>query len=560
MASHPGADPQRPAATGPSVWRTAAPALVLAALVLAPFWQKAFTIDDTLFLQQAQQLLVDPWHPTTFDMVWSDRPLRMSAIMPSGPVMAYLLVPSVRFGGAEWIAHLIQFALFGLGIVSTVAVSLRLGLGTRGSMWAGLLLAATPTTLAMATTAMPDIPAMAFGVLGLERFLAWRADRRLSQALVAVVALALATLARSHAGLLLGVAGVALFAIPTGRPPLGDDAHWRRAWPLAGALVAILAILLVTGDPAGPSVAGSMRGFATLHRMRSNVFAFFVHLALCLPLAAPWAILRMREVPWRLFAVALPAAVLLFFSTHAFANWSWALHPPIVIAATLSATVLVDIARDAWQRHDAVQGLLFAWVLLALPVAVYIHLPSKYLTVSAPAIAILIARQTGHVARPRWAFLAVVVAIGAALGGLIARADANFAGLDREAVATWVAPAVHDGRRVWASGHWGFQWYAERAGARAVTATPPLPQPGDWVIVSGRAGGSVDQFPHRRLIASIGDSRPGGRVMSAGAGFYSNTWGFLPWTWGTDELERVDLWEIEGPTPTAPSAAGAATR
>ncbi|HSN92386.1 MAG TPA: hypothetical protein VLS93_14235, partial [Anaeromyxobacteraceae bacterium] len=36
---------------------------------------------------------------------------------------------------------------------------------------------------------------------------------------------------------------------------------------------------------------------------------------------------------------------------------------------------------------------------------------------------------------------------------------------------------------------------------------------------------------------------PGGRVMSAaaGAGFYSNAWGYLPWGWDDGLVDAVDL-------------------
>src|SRR5579859_6488547 len=101
----------------------AAPGLLLACAVLLPFRNKAFTIDDTLFLQQARHLLVDPLHATAFETVWSEArvPLRVSAIMPSGPVMAWLLVPSVSAGGAEWLAHLAVLGTLALGVWATVA-------------------------------------------------------------------------------------------------------------------------------------------------------------------------------------------------------------------------------------------------------------------------------------------------------------------------------------------------------------------------------------------------------------------------------------------------------
>ncbi|MGB9005083.1 MAG: hypothetical protein WCB96_05090, partial [Candidatus Aminicenantales bacterium] len=68
--------------TWPAI-RRAAPAMALATLVLLPFLGKAFTIDDTLFMRQAEHVLVDPLHPTAFEIVWSEAPVprRVSSIM-----------------------------------------------------------------------------------------------------------------------------------------------------------------------------------------------------------------------------------------------------------------------------------------------------------------------------------------------------------------------------------------------------------------------------------------------------------------------------------------------
>ena len=33
-----------------------------------------------------------------------------------------------------------------------------------------------------------------------------------------------------------------------------------------------------------------------------------------------------------------------------------------------------------------------------------------------------------------------------------------------------------------------------------------------------------------------------------GAGFFSNGWGYLPWAWGSDPVDRYELWVIERPS------------
>jgi hypothetical protein len=137
-------------------------------------------------------------------------------------------------------------------------------------------------------------------------------------------------------------------------------------------------------------------------------------------------------------------------------------------------------------------------------------------------------------------------AAGLVLGLLIVSADARFADLGRRAAAELIAPRVAQGQRVWFAGHWGFQWYAEQAGARILTLAPPDPQPGDAIVSATLTYGShlVRRYPTRRLVTSIAEQRPGGRVMTSGAGFWSNSWGYLPWARGHDLVERFDLWEL----------------
>ena len=145
--------------------------------------------------------------------------------------------------------------------------------------------------------------------------------------------------------------------------------------------------------------------------------------------------------------------------------------------------------------------------------------------------------------------MAVTVVLGITLGIAILRADSAFSGFGRTAASTLIAPAVAAGHRVWYVGHWGFQWYAEKAGARYFTITPPYPAIGDLVVSSLNSEPSleVEEMDALTRLRRIEDRRPGGRVMSreAGAGFYSNTWGYLPWAWGDDIIDAFDLWMVK---------------
>jgi hypothetical protein len=36
---------------------------------------------------------------------------------------------------------------------------------------------------------------------------------------------------------------------------------------------------------------------------------------------------------------------------------------------------------------------------------------------------------------------------------------------------------------------------------------------------------------------------------AAGAGFYSDGYGYLPWAWGTGEVDLFELWMVTKPRP-----------
>jgi len=528
-----------------SALRAALPAIALALFALAPFLTKAFTIDDTLFLLQARHLLVDPLHPTAFDGVFSMASERMSNVTASGPAMPYLLVPCLALGGAEWAAHLVQIFLLALGLVATAALSLRFGLRFETSRAATLLVATCPAVLGMAGTAMPDVPAMAFGVLGVERAVAWARDKRAHQAVTASFALALAALCRSHLVLLLGVAALACVGEFL-RPNAWARLRWMDWFPLLACPVLIASALVLTSDPksAATAIVGASHRFVHLDAVPGNFIAYLAHWVVAIPLALPWAALHPRRIFVRPVLYAATVLAWLYLRTTPIGM-------PFLAAAVagLGAAVIADLMDDARRRRDGVQLLMGVWILVPIVVVPYLHLPSKYLLAAAPAAAIAVARAAGNVSRVRArAVCGLASAFGFTLGILILRADADLAGLGRKAAKELIPASGASEPAVWFDGHWGFYWYAERAGARPLSIEPPYPQAGDLVVASQLTGlGFLEEFPRRRLLGVVTEAGPGGRVMSrsAGAGFYSNDFGIWPWGWGREPADRYELWALE---------------
>ncbi len=548
-----------------STIRAALPALLLSLILLAPFFNKAFTIDDPVFLEEARHVLSDPLHPSAFEMVWRYQPERVSQLVPTGPVIAWLLAPSVMAGGSEWAAHAIELAMLWLGILATVSLARRFELTGPWPAVAGLLVVAMPTVLAMAGTAMPDVPAMAIGVAGLERLVAWRDERKWWQALLAALLLGLAPLTRPHLLPLLGVGAILLFGSKFSFAALRG--RLSLFLPLAAALFVTAAVALITRDP--HPEAGTLVGTAinyskgTIDRIAGNVIALPIHWMLAMAFGAPWLALRWRTMVRKISVIiAAVAGTAITAVTLAFTDYSSFILPVI---GGLGVAVLWDVLADGWQKRDAVQLALGLWLLIALPTAPYVHLPAKYLVASAPAAALLVAREMAERrGRACWLILGVTVSLGVCLGVGILRADGALAELGRRAAAELIAPNVAAGKRMWFVGHWGFQWYAERAGGRQVTRTPPYPEPGDFIVVSLRCAEeepiipinapghpfavtlSPSQAPHLMQVDYLDDRRPGGRIMDRrlGVGFFSNLMGYWPWAWSSALVDQFTVWRV----------------
>src|ERR1700687_2768842 len=78
-----------------SVFLCSLPALILSAACLLPYLNKAFVIDDPVFLLQAQQIRKEPLHPLALYICWTEDkecgPVAHS--MPGNVLMSYYLVP-----------------------------------------------------------------------------------------------------------------------------------------------------------------------------------------------------------------------------------------------------------------------------------------------------------------------------------------------------------------------------------------------------------------------------------------------------------------------------------
>ena len=124
--------------------------------------------------------------------------------------MSYYLLPVANRPHPEWLAHVMQIVALWGGILATVSLAFGFGFNSFSACASGLLVAATPPVLAMASTAMPEILAMSLCIIGIERLVAWKNRGRVVDCIMSALALGLAPMARVHLVFLWPVAAVLL--------------------------------------------------------------------------------------------------------------------------------------------------------------------------------------------------------------------------------------------------------------------------------------------------------------------------------------------------------------
>src|SRR5262249_20808760 len=133
-------------------------------------------------------------------------------------------------------------------------------------------------------------------------------------------------------------------------------------------------------------------------------------------------------------------------------------------------------------RRSPDSAFVVGWVLLEL--AAYFALTpfpaARRLIGPSVALAVLAARlvRLRKMPPPRW-----VVPTAIAFGIAVAAIDMLDAYPEKVLAERAAAAIPERGRTVWYAGHWGFQFYSERAGMRPLVPGASRAEPGDYLVL-----------------------------------------------------------------------------
>ena len=535
-------------------------------LVTAYNLAKPFHIDDTAHLEIARWIAGHPLHPMSGMLNWSgvDEPIYDT----NQPHLYFYLLAgwASLFGWSEIALHTLQsvFALACVVLFHRQARRFCPGV----AVWLTALLVLGPAFV-VEQNLMVDVPLLALWLLFFELLLLHRDSPAQTRRYVL-------------AGFVCGAAILTKYSSLTLLPVLAAslllERRVRQAWTVL-IPVAVLAAWSAFNwwDYGGIHVLGRDDNHVGLTQVAQFGFYWLLILGAVTPLgflSATQASARLRRHERTVHVAVLAALVLLAVAVATGLlgdRWSDRLLPAgfalnALLLAVVGVPAVVRLLRPVWRdpaalRRDPSIVLILLWFLggTAFYLLFAPFIAVRHVLLVIPPVLLFFGLCFGA-GLSRWAKgfglgLTVLVAAGLCLG------DWQFASFYKTSAAQ-VAASLPPTDRVWTSGHWGWQWYAEEAGMRQVNGAALDLREGDWVVVGDdvralprlvqprlgrtRLGRPHPGRPHLVLVRQVVQQDPGLSLFCTARGvrFYSTS-AFGPWSLSRDCVGHLSVYRVE---------------
>jgi len=525
--------------------------LTLATLAcLLPFSNKAFHMDDPLFIWTAQHIAQHPLDPYGFRVVWYATEAPIADVTKNPPLASYYLALFGKIFG--WSERSLHLALLFPALIVILTTYRLAGRFTRFPLLAGAATLFTPGFLVSSTTVMCDVLMLALWVLALVFWLEGTDSGKHWQLAVAAIMIAACALTKYF--------GIALIPLL-----LAYSLCKRRRIGVAMASLAVPVLLLAvyqhwTNGLYGRGLLSDAVQYASLHN-RGHELSFNAKTLVGLAFAGGCAVPALFFAPllWKrrwIFATLVLCIVTgltiaghqaWFETPRSSAPWAAvSVQIALWIAGGISA---VSVGLVVLRKMTAEAFLLSLWAGGTFLFAAYLNwtINARSVLPMIPAIAILIAyllEAAGFFETPRSTTkIGAALLASAVLSIWVARADAGLANAGRRAATEIVEQVRSSQVPVYFEGHWGFQYYMQRLGARPADVRNSSFRAGDVVIIPENTTNSFGPLPGFVLsdVKIIEWPLSGGvATMSQplSAGLYASVWGPLPFAFGRVPPER----------------------
>ena len=513
-----------------SATRDACFAIFALIAALAPFLNKAFHIDDPLFLWMAQQVSQHPGDPYRFSLNWYGIAQPMFSVMQNPPLSSYYMALAATFLGWS------ELAMHGAFLVPAVAATLGTFFLARrlcdSPLLAALLTLFTPVFLVSATGVTCDVWLLALWMWSVESWLRGLERHSYRFLLLASVLVATAALTKYF--------GAGLVPLLAAYTLVRDRRFTYRLLFLLIPVTVIIVYEVMTKAKYGEGLFSNAMIYPWKNRRSAekHLFAqFIIGLSFtggCLfPAVFYVPFLKSRRVLISGLAIFVALLLLLYFGIgRGLATGSSAITAPEALFATIGIAILALAVTDVAQRRTADSVLLSLWVIGTFFFAAIMNwsITARTLLPMAPAVMILLLRRfnTSQASNGRTLWWPLLPAALVSL--LVTTADYKLANTARLASSYFQKRFQTEPGTVWFEGHWGFQYYMEQWRAKPVDQKERGIVSGDLVIIPvNNTNITLPAITARREQVNFPQFLVATMSPETGAGFYSSRWGPLPW-------------------------------
>ena len=451
--------------------------IVVTLLVLAvtlPFLDKPFHIDDTVVLHVTGKILESFWDPFSGQIDWFGYERDLWKATTNPPFLSYFLAPFAWLSDySEIVLHLAMLVFYLMLGLSFQSLSRRF---LAPSYWPVLFLM-TSVAVVVSGNVMRDIPGTALAVAGIALFVCGSDEDRGSLLFLGSLLAGLAVLTKYSAAVVLPV--MAIYVLLQGKPrrvlwlsvAAAAVALWcLHNWILYGQ-VHILYLFLERRSSASTLWQDKLFGAITV--LGSSLLLF--------PALLGRTLRKRRWLP--LAACFLFSAVFVCWIQLEFAKeldleyLLWLVVGSLAVSVPLSGCLI----QKGLDRDSIFLTLWFGGVLL-FSIFMVPFQAVRHVLPALPPLILLSFRYLGFskeiprtLLRKTFSFW-LIVQIG--LATLVQLADYEYAESYRH-----FAGSVQATEKVpWYVGHWGWKFYADRAGFRLMHRDGPYPRPGDLIL------------------------------------------------------------------------------
>lgn len=535
-----------------SRFREALTVCALTLFCLAPFLTKPFNIDEPLFVWCAKHIVGHPLDPYGFSVNWYGTEMQMSAVTKNPPLACYYLaIAGKLFGWHEFALHAAMLIPAIAAVLGTYFLAARLCSRPLEATLAALF---TPAFLLSSTTVMCDTMFLAFFVWAVLIWIIGLDKNRHSYFAVSAFMIGICALTKYY-----GIVLIALLPIYSlmKKRALG---WWAACFLIT--VVMLVAYQLITRNLYGQGLlldAGSYASAFRQHHGYTYLPKILIGLSFtggCVASVLFFAN-RLWCRKWLLGGVAVAAILTLILPSAGVmaqntlshdAGIRWVVAAQFGLMIVLGMSVLALAVTDFFKHRNAESALLGLWVLGTFIFAALVNWTANGRSIlpMVPAVGILVMRridglQTG-VPGNRRRQVAVPLMGASALALIVTLSDFQLANVTKKATAEIKNRYDCGTKTIWYQGHWGFQYYMNELGYHAIDFKNYDLHNGD-VLVLPENNTNVQPLPEgagvvREVLTLAGNRHLTTMSQAAGAGFYTDSYGPLPYAFGAVPSEK----------------------